>query len=362
MLTKTNIPAIRLLATFVTAITLSACGGDDSQVTSASAGGSTSDGGGSTGGGGSASASAGGTTTEDPTTGATSQGVDPCDACSKDAYCQQDGTCECKEGFSGNGLECTDVDECAKGQDNCSADATCTNNDGGFECACKAGYDGDGFDCKDIDECAQAGLNNCSAAADCTNTDGSFKCACKDGFSGDGVTCTGSKQFGDMCGFPEECASGICLSDPNMCTVSCTQMVAHDCRDQGKSGLCVATTDPNLFVCSGDFNGGPDKDDTVMVPGDASMRLFDSANDADLFLIKHGVKDIVFTATPDLDDDLQLEVYSGGGAKLGVVNSVGIGQAEGASLQVGGVAGVIFVIVRNIGNSNGSYKISVENL
>ena len=31
--------------------------------------------------------------------------------------------------------------------------------------------------------------NDCDANADCTNTVGSFECACKDGFSGDGVQC-----------------------------------------------------------------------------------------------------------------------------------------------------------------------------
>ena len=362
MFTKTNIPVAQFVASIVTAITLTACGGDEAPVTTSSAG-STSDGGGSesTGSAGSAG-STGGTTAEDPTTGATSQGVDPCSKCSADALCEESGDCVCKDGFSGNGLECADIDECGKGLDNCSIDAACTNTPGGFTCACNPGYKGDGFDCKDVDECAQAGLNNCSAVATCTNTDGGFTCACNDGFSGDGVTCKGDKQFGEACGIPEECASGICLNDPNMCTISCTQMVAHDCRDQGKAGLCVATTDPNLFVCSGTFNGGPDKDDTVMVPGDASTRLFDSASDADLFLIKHGTKDIVFSAQPDPDDNLQLEVYSGGGAMLGTINDVGVGQAEAAQLNVGGTAGVIFVIVRNIGNSNGGYKISVENV
>lgn len=304
------------------------------------------------------SSSTSSSTTDEPTT---TNGVDPCDACSPDAYCKQ-GVCECKEGYSGDGETCDDIDECAKGTDNCSPDADCSNEAGGFSCACKAGYEGDGFDCKDVDECAD-NLNNCSPVADCTNTDGGFTCKCKDGFEGDGVSCMGSKMFGDTCMIPEECASGICLTDaPGQCTVACTQMVAHDCRDQGYSGLCIATTDPNLFVCKGDFNGGPDKDDTVMVPGDASMRQFQNKTDADLFLINHGVKDITFSATPDLDDDLELQVFGANGDELGVVNNGGIGVAEAADVTVGGVAGVIFVVVRNIGNSNGSYKISVANL
>lgn len=297
-------------------------------------------------------------TTDEPTTGAT-EGVNPCDQCDANALCDQDGKCECKTGFDGNGLTCEDIDECATGQDNCSADAACTNTPGGFTCDCNDGYDGDGFDCKDVDECADD-LHNCSPLADCTNKDGSFECECKDGFTGDGVICNGNKEFGETCELSEECASGICLTDGG-CTVQCSVQVAHDCRDQGLSGLCVATNQPDLYVCLGDFNGGADKDDTVIVPGDSAMRQFQSASDADLFLINHGTKDILFFAEPDLDDDVQLEVWSFGGASLGVVNDAPAGMAEGATLQVNGTAGSVYVIVRNIGNTNGNYKFSVQN-
>ena len=43
----------------------------------------------------------------------------------------------------------------------------------------------------DIDECATDDDNNCHANADCTNTAGSFTCACSSGYEGDGIsTCT----------------------------------------------------------------------------------------------------------------------------------------------------------------------------
>ena len=50
---------------------------------------------------------------------------------------------------------------------------------GGFECSCNSGYSGDGISCSDDDECA-AGA--CDANASCTNTDGGYECACNDGF------------------------------------------------------------------------------------------------------------------------------------------------------------------------------------
>ena len=39
-------------------------------------------------------------------------------------------TCEAASGFGGNGLICTDVDECANGADDCHPDADCFNRSG----------------------------------------------------------------------------------------------------------------------------------------------------------------------------------------------------------------------------------------
>ncbi|MBL8940529.1 MAG: hypothetical protein JNM69_38645 [Archangium sp.] len=75
--------------------------------------------------------------------------------------------------------------------------ATCTNTPGSRTCACNAGYTGTGVTCSDVDECA---TNNggCSANATCTNTPGSRTCACNSGYVGDGVTCT-VRPGGETC-------------------------------------------------------------------------------------------------------------------------------------------------------------------
>ncbi len=164
-----------------------------------------------------------------------------------------------------------DINECTSNTDNCNATADCTNTDGSFTCDCWDGYSGNGVSCTgifyykyvfililnisspssqmtmnvpiiltivihtqraqilqarshahammdtlvseqralvfylsviillyintivDVDECA-ANTDNCNATADCTNTDGSFTCACWDGYSGNGVNCTGTYQ------------------------------------------------------------------------------------------------------------------------------------------------------------------------
>ena len=127
-------------------------------------------------------------------------------------------TCACKAGYTGNGVTCTDVNECTAGSGNCSANATCTNTAGSFTCACNAatrataspaptstsapraartaakrhlhqhrrrlpcacntGYTGNGVTLHRRQR-VHVGRANCSPNANCTNTAGSFTCACK---------------------------------------------------------------------------------------------------------------------------------------------------------------------------------------
>ncbi|XP_066026327.1 uncharacterized protein [Pocillopora verrucosa] len=112
--------------------------------------------------------------------------------CDNNSTCQSGFTdkgyrCLCNTGFKGPRCK-KDVNECADGTSNCSADAMCNNTEGSYCCKCKPGFTGDGRICKDIDECA-TGKTNCSADAVCNNTKGSFNCTCKRGYYGDGNIC-----------------------------------------------------------------------------------------------------------------------------------------------------------------------------
>ncbi|XP_060030952.1 nidogen-2 isoform X2 [Erinaceus europaeus] len=66
-------------------------------------------------------------------------------------------TCSCLSGYSGNGHQCTDVDECSENR--CHPSATCYNTPGSFSCHCQPGYHGDGFQC--TPDAPTPGLNPC---------------------------------------------------------------------------------------------------------------------------------------------------------------------------------------------------------
>ena len=68
-----------------------------------------------------------------------------------------------------------DIDECAATPGPCAKEATCTNSWGAFVCVCGSGFGGDGVSCTDIDECASGSLV-CPAGLDCFNVPGSAEC------------------------------------------------------------------------------------------------------------------------------------------------------------------------------------------
>eukprot|EP00736_Rhodelphis_marinus_P006099 Rmarinus@m.2479 len=81
------------------------------------------------------------------------------------------------------------ADECTAGTHDCDAQASCSNTFSSFTCDCNDGYSGDGVTCDDTNEC-DSGTDDCDTGATCTNTDGSFTCACGADSYGNGVSCT----------------------------------------------------------------------------------------------------------------------------------------------------------------------------
>ena len=64
--------------------------------------------------------------------------------------------------------------ESAISLNDCDSEALCTNLIGSYDCECKQGFRGNGFNCTDIDECSQ-NIHNCHENANCHNAHGTYR-------------------------------------------------------------------------------------------------------------------------------------------------------------------------------------------
>ena len=96
----------------------------------------------------------------------------------------------CDAGYDGDGVTCTNIDECADASlNNCDANASCTDDAGSFSCVCDAGYMAM-VSRAPISMSAPMLRSMGSENATCSDEPGSFSCVCDDYYEGDGVTCT----------------------------------------------------------------------------------------------------------------------------------------------------------------------------
>ena len=90
--------------------------------------------------------------------------------------------CAYPVGFEGGAMDgCTDISECCDADLNaCDVNSMYIDFEGGYSCECLTGYSGDGVKCTDINECANP--ENVPAHSTCANTDASFVITCNTGF------------------------------------------------------------------------------------------------------------------------------------------------------------------------------------
>ncbi|XP_065842864.1 uncharacterized protein [Oscarella lobularis] len=148
--------------------------------------------------------------------------------CTCNAGCEPDPS----SGKPANRPVCIDINECLNDADNnCHMNANCLNFIGSFECNCKPGYTGNGVSCADINECTD-GSHDCHANAMCTNTDGSFDCSCMLGYKPD---CSGAPDNRPVCVDCNECL-GECadsITDKGACDLNA------DCANTPESFDCT---------------------------------------------------------------------------------------------------------------------------
>ncbi|XP_074192069.1 signal peptide, CUB and EGF-like domain-containing protein 2 isoform X9 [Rhinolophus sinicus] len=109
-----------------------------------------------------------------------------------------------------------DVDECARGLDDCHTNALCQNTVTSYKCSCKPGYQGEGRQCEDIDECENELNGGC--VHDCLNIPGNYRCTCFDGFmlAHDGHNCLDVDE---------------CLENNGGCQHTCVNVMgSYECR------------------------------------------------------------------------------------------------------------------------------------
>ncbi|XP_041434761.1 uromodulin-like [Xenopus laevis] len=128
--------------------------------------------------------------------------------CHPNATCEEFGgyqECTCKKGFTGDGFQCYDINECGDyWLTRCNG--YCENTEGSYNCTCYGGmiYTEEG--CVDIDECSSKDLNNCHPLAVCTNYWSWYSCSCPHGYFGDGFFCEVNEcQQGTPCDPNTEC-------------------------------------------------------------------------------------------------------------------------------------------------------------
>ncbi|XP_069503271.1 uromodulin isoform X2 [Ambystoma mexicanum] len=132
-----------------------------------------------------------------------------CSDCHSNATCEEYvgvQECVCKDGFIGDGFNCSDDNECAYSWSNNCTTGYCVNTFGSYTCRCSPGFILDsGNICRDINECLRSDLNNCHPLATCLNIYGSFVCTCPPGYFGDGRVCEPNECTAVSCGPGKDC-------------------------------------------------------------------------------------------------------------------------------------------------------------
>ncbi|XP_065180019.1 fibrillin-2-like [Sycon ciliatum] len=159
---------------------------------------------------------------------------------------------------------CADDDECALKTHACSVNAACSNNDGSYACACNPGYTGNGTNCQDIDECSS---NPCQNGT-CHNLVDLYQCRCHPGFAGTECQTNIDECANSLCQNGATCQDGInqytctclpgytstfCQTDIDECSTS-PCLNGATCADRVNSYSCTCATGYQGTTCDININ------------------------------------------------------------------------------------------------------------
>ncbi|MEM6730163.1 MAG: YHYH protein [Myxococcota bacterium] len=158
----------------------------------------------------------------------------------------------CDAGFSGN--PCTNINECAEGADNCSMNATCTDNAGSFSCACNPPFSGDGIMCTN-----PCDPTPCLNGASCASNAGAAVCSCLPGYDGPVCGLNVDDCSPNPCRNSGTCIDGVdsytCMCPLGFSGTNCETFVA-DCSDNPcVNGTCNDEAVGYSCTCADGFTG-----------------------------------------------------------------------------------------------------------
>ncbi|XP_041472547.1 mucin-like protein [Lytechinus variegatus] len=179
--------------------------------------------------------------------------------------------CSCNDGYilHPDQRGCIDIDECRNETTHaCRNNSLCNNIIGSYECYCEDGFSpitNDNTNCEDIDECSD--MSSCDPQATCENNIGSFLCTCNEGYFGNGTTCSDVNECLDP--LANDCAiEASCINEVGGFSCTCDDgwtgngtfcdninECSNNMDDCSNNAMCMDNPGSYACICNDGFIG-----------------------------------------------------------------------------------------------------------